>query len=135
MASHQQYEQQQQFHTPASSNPRSTQSQASPSALIEPLMNSLFVSPTTSGAAAAAAAAAASSPPPRPPQQQQQPSMGTTTPTPSSASSMIPPGVALDKKSLQLALLSLIQDERFIDLLHAQYLKVAHARARKDGKK
>jgi mRNA-decapping enzyme 1B len=35
----------------------------------------------------------------------------------------------LDKKSLQLALLSLIQDERFIDLLHAQYLKVAHARA------
>ena len=34
----------------------------------------------------------------------------------------------LDKKSLQLALLSLIQDERFLDLLHAQYLKVAHAR-------
>ncbi len=35
----------------------------------------------------------------------------------------------LDKKSLQLALLSLIQDDRFLDLLHAQYLKVAHARA------
>jgi mRNA-decapping enzyme 1B len=34
----------------------------------------------------------------------------------------------LDKKSLQLALLSLIQDERFLDLLHAQYLKVHHAR-------
>jgi mRNA-decapping enzyme 1B len=29
-------------------------------------------------------------------------------------------GVALDKKSLQLALLSLIQEEPFIDLLHAQ---------------
>jgi mRNA-decapping enzyme 1B len=35
----------------------------------------------------------------------------------------------LDKKSLQLALLSLIQDERFLDLLHAQYLKVSQARA------
>lgn len=35
----------------------------------------------------------------------------------------------LDKKSLQLALLSLVQDDRFLDLLHAQYLKVAHARA------
>lgn len=34
----------------------------------------------------------------------------------------------LDKKSLQLALLSLIQDDRFLDLLHAQYLKVHHAR-------
>jgi mRNA-decapping enzyme 1B len=39
----------------------------------------------------------------------------------------------LDKKSLQLALLSLIQDERFIDLLHAQYLKVAHARANRNN--
>jgi mRNA-decapping enzyme 1B len=35
----------------------------------------------------------------------------------------------LDKKSLQLALLSLIQDDRFLDLLHAQYLKVHNARA------
>jgi mRNA-decapping enzyme 1B len=35
----------------------------------------------------------------------------------------------LDKKSLQLSLLSLIQDDRFLDLIHAQYLKVAHARA------
>jgi mRNA-decapping enzyme 1B len=34
---------------------------------------------------------------------------------------------------LQLALLSLIQDERFIDLLHAQYLKVAHARANRNN--
>jgi mRNA-decapping enzyme 1B len=39
----------------------------------------------------------------------------------------------LDKKSLQLALLSLIQDERFLDLLHAQYLKVAHARASRNN--
>lgn len=39
----------------------------------------------------------------------------------------------LDKKSLQLALLSLIQDERFIDLLHAQYLKVAQARANRNN--
>lgn len=45
-------------------------------------------------------------------------------PSPSSAHAPM-----LDKKSLQLALLSLIQDERFLDLLHAQYLKVAHARA------
>ena len=39
----------------------------------------------------------------------------------------------LDKKSLQLALLSLIQDDRFLDLLHAQYLKVAHARANRNN--
>ena len=37
----------------------------------------------------------------------------------------------LDKKSLQLALLSLLHDDRFLDLIHAQYLKVAHARANK----
>lgn len=37
----------------------------------------------------------------------------------------------LDKKSLQLALLSLLHDDRFLDLIHAQYLKVAHARASK----
>lgn len=41
------------------------------------------------------------------------------------------PGVALDKKSLQLALLSLIQDDRFLDLLHSQYLKVVRTRTRK----
>lgn len=39
----------------------------------------------------------------------------------------------LDKKSLQLALLSLIQDDRFLDLIHAQYLKVAHARASRNN--
>ena len=37
--------------------------------------------------------------------------------------------LVLDKKSLQLSLLSLIQDERFLDLIHAQYLKVVHSRA------
>jgi mRNA-decapping enzyme 1B len=37
----------------------------------------------------------------------------------------------LDKKSLQLALLSLIQDDRFLDLLHSQYLRVVHARVKK----
>lgn len=43
--------------------------------------------------------------------------------------------VVLDKKSLQLSLLALIQDEKFLDLIHAQYLKVAHSRAhKKDGK-
>ena len=40
--------------------------------------------------------------------------------------------VALDKKSLQLALLSLIQDDRFLDLLHSQYLRVARTRAKKN---
>lgn len=39
--------------------------------------------------------------------------------------------LVLDKKSLQLSLLSLIQDDRFLDLIHAQYLKVAHARAKR----
>jgi mRNA-decapping enzyme 1B len=36
--------------------------------------------------------------------------------------------IVLDKKSLQLSLLSLIQDERFLDLIHAQYIKVVNAR-------
>ena len=39
----------------------------------------------------------------------------------------------LDKKSLQLALLSLISDERFLDLLHAKYLMVHHARSNRGG--
>lgn len=37
--------------------------------------------------------------------------------------------LVLDKKSLQLSLLSLIQDERFLDLIHAQYLKVVQTRS------
>jgi mRNA-decapping enzyme 1B len=49
--------------------------------------------------------------------------------SPARASASLPPdGVALDKKSLQLALLSLIQDDRFLDLLHSQYIRVVHKR-------
>ncbi len=36
--------------------------------------------------------------------------------------------IELDKKSLQLSLMALLQDERFIDLIHAQYVKVVRAR-------
>lgn len=51
-----------------------------------------------------------------------------------SPSQQMPGGsVALDKKALQLTLLSLIQDERFLDLLHSQYLRVVHARAKKNN--
>lgn len=35
----------------------------------------------------------------------------------------------LDKKSLQLSLMSLLQDDRFLDLIHAQYLKIVKARS------
>lgn len=51
---------------------------------------------------------------------------GSSTTTDSNASSQSP--MILDKKNLQLALLSLIQDDRFIDLIHTQYVKIAHAR-------
>ena len=37
--------------------------------------------------------------------------------------------MVLDKKSLQLSLMSLLQEDKFLDLIHAQYLKVAKARA------
>lgn len=40
--------------------------------------------------------------------------------------------IVLDKKSLQLSLLSLLQDDRFIDLIHAQYLKVVQKRAERE---
>jgi mRNA-decapping enzyme 1B len=56
-----------------------------------------------------------------------------TTPVRQSSPSQQSSQPLLDKKSLQLALLSLIQDERFLDLLHAQYLKVAHARANRNN--
>ncbi len=36
--------------------------------------------------------------------------------------------VEMDKKALQLTLMSLIQDDRFIDLIHAQYLKIVRSR-------
>lgn len=51
---------------------------------------------------------------------------GTTTTTTTTL-----PALALDKKSLQLTLLSLLQDDRFIDLVHSQYLKVVRTRAAK----
>lgn len=53
----------------------------------------------------------------------------TPTPSESTSNSQNQQHLVLDKKSLQLSLLSLIQDDRFLDLIHAQYLKVAHARA------
>lgn len=37
--------------------------------------------------------------------------------------------MTLDKKSLQLSLMSLLQDDRFLDLIHAQYLKIVKARS------
>ena len=71
---------------------------------------------------AMAAGRSHSAPKPAPPN-----SNTNTTPPPN-----MPGGsVALDKKALQLTLLSLIQDERFLDLLHSQYLRVVHARAKK----
>lgn len=39
----------------------------------------------------------------------------------------------LDKKNLQLSLMSLLNEEKFVDLIHAQYLKVVNARAQRDG--
>ena len=125
---------QQQMHTPASSTSRSNQAAvASPSQLMEPLFNALFISPADAGGASTPQqqqqqAPQPPPPPPDTPTQQRSTSSGSATPTSI-------PGVALDKKSLQLALLSLIQDDRFVDLLHAQYLKVAHARASRNSKK
>ncbi len=43
--------------------------------------------------------------------------------------------LVLDKKSLQLSLMSLLQEDKFLDLIHAQYLKVAKARASGDASK
>ena len=58
------------------------------------------------------------------------PSAASPSPIPPRHGSPAGSGVALDKKSLQLALLSLIQDDRFLDLLHSQYLRVIHSRAK-----
>ena len=59
----------------------------------------------------------------------------TSTPATQQQNNASPPSthqnLVLDKKSLQLSLLSLIQDDRFIDLIHAQYLKVVHTRAQR----
>ncbi len=42
----------------------------------------------------------------------------------------VPHDLILDKKSLQLSLMSLLQEDKFLDLIHAQYLKVARARSK-----
>jgi mRNA-decapping enzyme 1B len=65
--------------------------------------------------------------PPTPPVHR--PSPQTTPPPPPQRTTTSQQSPLLDKKSLQLALLSLLHDDRFLDLIHAQYLKVAHARA------
>lgn len=52
-----------------------------------------------------------------------------STPSPS-----IHQNLVLDKKSLQLSLLSLMQDERFIDLIHAQYIKVVQSRSARQNR-
>ena len=72
--------------------------------------------------ATSAAAATSSSPPSNPSAAANQ--QYNTSPGPSTHQNLV-----LDKKSLQLSLLSLIQDDRFLDLIHAQYLKVVHTRA------
>jgi len=77
---------------------------SAPEDVAQAAMESLFLSPAASTSSAAAAS------------------------TPSTPSQQ---GVALDKKSLQLALLSLIQDDRFLDLLHSKYLQVVRARIKK----
>ena len=64
--------------------------------------------------------------PPTPPVHRPSPQ---TTPPRTTTPQTAQQNPVLDKKSLQLALLSLLQDERFLDLIHAQYLKVAHSRA------
>ena len=69
-----------------------------------------------------ATSAATSSPPSNPSAATNQ--QYNTSPGPSTHQNLV-----LDKKSLQLSLLSLIQDDRFLDLIHAQYLKVVHTRA------
>lgn len=43
--------------------------------------------------------------------------------------------MVLDKKSLQLSLMSLLQEDKFLDIIHAQYVKVAKARAASGNQK
>ena len=92
--------------TPAATSTSSATPSVDTAAALSALLSPLQINPSLPPAAPAVA-----SPPP--------------------AATINTPGVALDKKSLQLALLSLIQDDRFLDLLHSQYLKVVHTRAKK----
>ena len=100
-----------------------------------PSGNTTFVTAAATAAAAGASYANAPAPAatglaketasqPRPQEQQ---------PVPPSPETHNQQHFVLDKKSLQLSLLSLIQDDRFLDLIHAQYLKVAHARANRNS--
>jgi len=57
----------------------------------------------------------------------------SSNPNPNSNSNSDPNDIVLDRKSLQLTLLSLIKDDRFVDLIHAKYLQVASARANNGG--
>jgi mRNA-decapping enzyme 1B len=98
-------------HSLSSSSPEP--SSASNSTALEPLLASMAVSALAANATPTPSRGASSSSP-----SPSSPGGGGT-------------GVALDKKSLQLALLSLIQDDRFLDLLHSQYLRVVHARVKK----
>lgn len=57
----------------------------------------------------------------------------TTTTTAPVVATPAPAAVALDKKALQLALLSLMQDERFLTLLHQQYIKVIRSKQQQNS--
>lgn len=72
-----------------------------------------------SGAAAAAGSVASQKAKPKP-------SPSPSAPKPQETSSL--QNMVLDKKSLQLSLMSLLHEDKFLDLIHAQYLKVAKAR-------
>ena len=102
-------------HAPLTASTSKTQSHISPSLP----SNVASSNPTT--AATVSSTATASTP------------SSVGNPTHPSTSSHNQKTIVFDKKSLQLSLLSLIQDERFLDLIHAQYLKVAHARANRDA--
>lgn len=93
----------------SASNPRTASSLSTPPTAVPSVSTGPFAqAPATPSARSNSSSSATSL-------RQKSPSQHSSQPT-------------LDKKSLQLALLSLIQDERFLDLLHAQYLKVHHAR-------
>jgi mRNA-decapping enzyme 1B len=101
------------------------------------LLSALHLNDNTTTAAAAAESKSRKQSPPLQTTGQSNNTTKLSSSSETSSSSPSPPPqsktpTTLDKKSLQLALLSLIQDERFLDLIHAQYLKVASSRARRE---
>jgi mRNA-decapping enzyme 1B len=102
-------------------------------ALLQKVVESLQVDPNVAAQALASVSLGGNggtqptTPPVHRPSPQTTPPQPPPTTTPRTPSQQQSP--LLDKKSLQLALLSLLHDDRFLDLIHAQYLKVAHARA------